>query len=305
MSSQSLPPLLSHPLTAFALSLTQCVLTLGFTSQDSPLRPLGLAPMLAYVYLALRTSQTHRATTHQLYLSMLTGSTASMALQYLDSALLSRWTYTARGPTSALGGQKNLRHSDETGHHHCHRSAGHTAFSSSWSRLVFGWEEAFRARSARSPWEVKNVPSFDPGHPDAVPTKAQFLRRTALRALLSLFVVDVIGYLGRDASMNAVHFARGRIPVFARWRSVTGEELVLRLVSSVLNWATFVCLLQALYDGAAIAVMGLGWGRIERWPPLFNRWTECWSVRRFWGYVTTKSLLPACQTPSSVYLLMG
>ncbi|KAL8920937.1 MAG: hypothetical protein Q9208_005963 [Pyrenodesmia sp. 3 TL-2023] len=183
---------------------------------------LGLAPMLAYVYLALGTSQFHRDTTHQLYLSMLTGSTASMALQYLDSALLSRWTYTARGPTSALGGQKNLRGSGTDHHHRQHSAGGRAAFSS--SRLVFGWEEAFRARSARSPWEVKNVPSFDPRNPDAVvPTKAQFLRRAARRALLSLFAVDVIGYLGRDAGMNAVHFARGRIPVVARWRVCDGR----------------------------------------------------------------------------------
>ncbi|KAL8851921.1 MAG: hypothetical protein Q9221_003132 [Calogaya cf. arnoldii] len=220
MSSQTLHPLLPNPLTAFILSLTQCVLVLGFTSRDSPLRTLGLAPILAYVYLALHASRIHNDNTNQLYLNTLTGSTASIALQYLDSALLSRWAYTARGPTSGLGGQKSLR----DGKIGQHRPVT-TTFT---SRLVFGWEETFRARSARSPWEVKNVPSFDPKRPHAVPTKAQFLRWAALRCLVSFFLVDLVSYLGRDASMNVVYFAHSKIPVFTRWHHVTAEELILR-----------------------------------------------------------------------------
>lgn len=275
MSSQTLHPLLSNPLTAFILSLTQCVLVLGFTSREWPLRTLGLVPMLTYVYLALHASRIHHDTTNQLYLNILAGSTASLTLQYLDSTLLSRWDYTARGPTSGLGGQKSLL----DGKNGQNRSVT-TTFT---SRLVFGWEETFRARSARSPWEVKNVPSFDPKRPHEVPTKAQFLRWAALRCLVSFFLVDLVSYLGRDTSKNAVYFAHSQIPVLTRWHHVTAEQLVLRLVSSVLHWVMAACLLQGLYDGAAIAVIGLGLGRIERWPPLFNRLGECWSIRHFWG----------------------
>ena len=120
-----------------------------------------------------------------------------------------------------------------------------------------------------------------------VPTRAQFLYLSARRCLISLFIVDVISFMGRDATLNSVNFAQNRIPFFARLRSVTTEEILLRVISSVLHWVTFVFLLQALYDIAAILIIALGFGRIERWPPLFNRWTECWSVRQFWGQVTT------------------
>lgn len=44
-----------------------------------------------------------------LHMSIFVGSTMSMLMQYLDSVLLSRWSYEAQGPTSALGGQKPLR----------------------------------------------------------------------------------------------------------------------------------------------------------------------------------------------------
>lgn len=192
-------------------------------------------------------------------------------MQYLDSVLLSRWTYEAQGPTSGLGGQKDLR--EEERRHH-----GNLA-----GRLVWGWEEAFRARSAGTRWEVKNVPAFYPDQPNRVPTKGEFLRWSAVRCFYSLAVVDVISYMGRDASMNDVNFSPGKVPFFSRLGDVMGEEMVLRVVSSVLHWVVFVFLLQGLYDGVAIVVVGLGMGRIERWPPLFNGWGECWSVRRFWG----------------------
>ena len=198
MANPWLSSLLSYPVIPFALSLSLCVLVLGFTSQTSPFRALGLIPMLGCVQLALRIVRTKDDATHQLYMSMLMGSTVSMVMQYLDSVLLSRWSYEAQGPTSALGGQSNLRTSSGAARHDGRRSAG-----MSFSRLVFGWEETFRARSARTPWEVKNVPKFFPDHPGAVPTRAQFLYLSARRCLISLFVVDAISFMGRDATLNS------------------------------------------------------------------------------------------------------
>ena len=231
--------------------------------------------------LALRIVRTKDDNTHQLYMSMLMVSTAGMVMQYLDSVLLSRWSYEAQGPTSALGGQTKLRTLSGAAQHEGRRSVG-----MSFSRLVFGWEETFRSRSTRTPWEVKNVPKFFPDRPEMVPTRAQFLYLSARRCLTSLFIVDVISFMGRDATLNSVNFAQSRIPFFARLQSVTMEEIVLRVISSILHWVTFKFLLQALYDVAAVVIIALGFGRIERWPPLFNRWRECWSVRQFWGQAT-------------------
>ena len=270
--------ILSHPTTPFISSLGLFVLTLGFTSHNSPLRYLGFIPMLACMQLALHTVQVKDESTQPLYMSMLMGSTATMVMQYLDSVLLSRWTYEAQGPTSALGGQANLRKPSDAQQHGKKPRSGTVV-----ERLVFGWEEAFRCRSARTPWEVNHVPKFFPENPDLVPSRLEFLYWTSRRCLVSFLVVDVISFLGRDATSNAINFASSRIPFFSRLQDVTTEELILRLVSSVLNWVTVVYLLQALYDITAVVVIGLGLGRIERWPPLFNSWKECWSVRNFWG----------------------
>ena len=62
--------------------------------------------MLGCLHLAMRTVQDTLGgqDINPLYMSLLMDSTASMMLQYLDSVLLSRWTYQAQGPDSALGG---------------------------------------------------------------------------------------------------------------------------------------------------------------------------------------------------------
>lgn len=244
-----------HVTVAFAASLSLCVLTLGFTSRTSPLRSFGMVLVLGCLFLAWRSVRTTQTNTHQFYTSFLMGSTSSMMLQYLDSALLSCWTYETRGPTSGLGGQTALRTPNENASHLGWKPRSITKVD----RLVFGLEETFRARSAGTRWEVKHVPKFFPDQPNIIPTRRAYLIRAMRRCLLSLLVVDVISFMGRDASMNAINFAPSRVPFFA--------------------------LLQAMYDASAIVVIGLGLGRIERWPPLFGSWTECWSIRQFWGYI--------------------
>ena len=275
MFSQWLGSKFSHPTAPFAASLSLCVLTLGFTSKNSPLRSFGIVPVLGCLFLAWRTAHATQNNTHQFYMSFLIGSTSSIAQQYLDSVLLSCWTYEARGPTSGLGGQRALRTPSD--------ASRKSRSSTILDRTVFGLEETFRARSASTPWEVKHVPNFFPDRPEMVPTRRAYLIRALTRCLLSLLVVDMISYMGRDASMNSINFAPNRVPLFARFGDVHAEEAVLRLISSTLHWVTFVHLLQAMYDALAIVVIGLGFGRIERWPPLFGSWTECWSIRQFWG----------------------
>ena len=271
----------AYPPLPSAISIGIIVLVLGFTLPSSPLRPLGLIPMIGCVQLAAHAIQTLNENINPLYMSIFVGSTTSMLMQYLDSVLLSRWSYEAQGPTSALGGQKPLRTPSSAS-----QPYGNHFLSTFSSRLKFGWEEAFRARSARTPWQVNNVPVFFPDRPKMVPTKTQFLYRMTREFLLSILILDVMSLTGQvqDASIKSVYFASSRVPIFIRLRNVTVEEVILRLMASIMHWVATICLLQIMYGGAAIMVIALDLGRIERWPPLFNSWTECWSVRQFWGY---------------------
>lgn len=116
--------------------------------------------------------------------------------------MLSRWSYEAQGPTSALGGQKPLRTLSRAS-----QPEGNYLLSTLSSRLRFGWEEAFRARSTRTLWQVNHVPSFFPDRPKMVlvPTKTQFLYWMELEFLLSVLIFDVMSLMrqGQDAPMNS------------------------------------------------------------------------------------------------------
>ena len=112
-----------------------------------------------------------------------------------------------------------------------------------------------------------------------------FLYSNVTQLSISLLFLDIVGYLGRDTSMNSVNFASSRVPFFSRFQDVTSKEVVLRLITSFMHWLVTVYLLQAIYDGVAIIVIAFDLGRIERWPPLFGSWTDCWSIRQFWGSV--------------------
>ena len=133
-------------------------------------------------------------------------------MQYLDSVLLSRWSYEAQGPTSALGGQKTLRTSSSAS-----QPEGNYNMFVKYLSLAdeqFGWEEAFRARSTRTPWQVNHIPIFFPGRPKMVPTKTQFPYRLAPEFLLSVLILDVMSLRGQgqDASMNSICFASSQVP---------------------------------------------------------------------------------------------
>ncbi|CAF9935285.1 MAG: hypothetical protein HETSPECPRED_009728 [Heterodermia speciosa] len=277
LTPQTVGILTSLP-TPLALSLSVYILTLGFTSRNSLLRPLGLIPMISCALLAMHTVRAADKSINPLYTSIFSGGCTGMVLQYLDSVMLSRWTYEAQGPTSALGGQKLLRASKVPIEPKKDRHPN--AF---FSRLRFGWDEAFRCRSPRSPWEVKHVPRFFPDRPDREPSKTEFLYMMTKEFFVSVLFLDILSLMGRDVSGNPAKFASSEIPLFTRLPSLSAEVVILRLVSSVMHWVVTAFLLQVMYDAAAIAVVLFDFGRVERWPPLFNSWVECWSIRQFWG----------------------
>lgn len=78
-------------------------------------------------------------------------------------------------------------------------------------------------------------------------------------------------------------FAQSQVPVFSRWRDVTGEEVAVRIGTSFAGWFVSYCGLEAMYDALAIAFVGVGLSEVRAWRPIFGLVRECWSIRQFWG----------------------
>ena len=105
MSILDMIPFLTYPLVPGMLSVSTIAVVLGFSSASSPLRFLGLIPMIIYAIIA---NGGEDGGVNALQISIAIRSTTGMLMKYLDSALLSRCSYEAQGPTSAVGGQKPL-----------------------------------------------------------------------------------------------------------------------------------------------------------------------------------------------------
>lgn len=42
-------------------------------------------------------------------------------------------------------------------------------------------------------------------------------------------------------------------------------------------------IVQFLYCLCGIIMVGSGLGKVDDWPPLYHYWSECYSMRRYWG----------------------
>ena len=82
---------------------------------------------------------------------------------------------------------------------------------------------------------------------------------------------------------NAELFGADKVHVFARWREVRVEELVLRVVNAVMWLLVTWGLFRGVAAGSGVICVWLGISEVRSWKPLFGDVEEAWSVRQFWG----------------------
>lgn len=261
--------LVANPIISNIVTLATVASVLGFTSANSLFRTAVFPILLLWTGAALPHSR--NGVSRNIWASFLASNLLGQCLQYADMALLSRWSYEADGPTSALGGLRNLK-TEASGKH-----------VSKMGRARFGLFATWAARLANSPWEVKNTPPFRAGDPTFVPSRGRFLRDTALKLTACILIIDIVGLVPAKPAQNSILFSGARVPLFARLGEVTGEEAVIRVGVSLLGWLINYCILEAIYDTLAIVFVALGLTGVSQWRPIFGNFEDCRSLRRFWG----------------------
>ena len=261
--------LVANPIVSNIVTLATVASVLGFTSANSLVRTAVFPMLLLWTWAALPHSR--NGVSRSIYASFLASNLLGQCLQYADMALLSRWSYEADGPTSAFGGQRNLKN-EELGMH-----------VSTMGRVRFGLFTTWAARLANSPWEVRNTPPFHAGDAPFVPSRGRFLRDSALKLTACILIIDLVGLVPTQPAQNFILFSGARVPLFARLVDVTSEEALVRVVVSLLVWIINYCILEAIYDTLAIVFVALGLTGVSPWRPIFGNSEDCRSLRRFWG----------------------
>ena len=261
--------LVASPIISNLITLATVASVLGFTSANSLIRTAVFPILLLWTWAALPHSR--NGVNRNIWASFLASNLLGQCLQYADMALLSRWSYEADGPTSALGGQRNLKI----------EASGKPV--STMGRVRFALFTTWAARLANSPWEVKNTPPFRTGDPTFVPSRGRFLRDTALKLSACIIIINLIDLIPAKPAQNSILFSGARVPLFARLWDVTGEEAVVRVGASLLGWFINYCILEAMYDTLAIVFVALRLTGVSAWRPIFGDLQDCRSLRRFWG----------------------
>ena len=265
---------LLHPVTYWILQNAVSIVVVGFTSPASSIRYAVLPPMLTFIWLLLPLYREQMQTKVQA--GFLAVNTMMNVLQYIEMALLSKWSFEthSRGTTLPLEQDvdktENLRSAKKDSNH-----------GSFWQRLRFGYFAIFSTRLCGTRYEVKNIPHFDSRDPAYVPSRAKFLLQNLWTAVLCYLIVDFVAS-SADPAMNHIIYSASKVPLLTRIQDISGRELAIRLVSVLGVWAPgyfFLQLLLAVYTSARVAC---GLDQVEFWRPSFGPLSEAYSIRQFW-----------------------
>ena len=247
----------------------------GFASQASLLRLAGLPLTVLSAY---RQFSHLEQIQHPLARVFLGAASVFAVILYLDAALLSQWTFDARGPTSSLGGLAPVGSKGAT------NLEGQTGVRAPliMERLAFGLRISLQSRFPGTTWAVKNVPSFSRTDINYVPTRIAFLVRHVFRCCLYIFILRLSGKLGKPAE-NPVLFSSAKVPLFMRVREISVLEEKMRLLGTLGYWTVQYLVIEVLYGILATLAVALHFMGVDVWPPVFGCVDEAWSLRKFWG----------------------
>jgi hypothetical protein len=120
-------------------------------------------------------------------------------------------------------------------------------------------------------------------------SRLKFLLHRCAKFVLKYLILEILAI---SPPPKPEDFTAAKEPFFSRLRSINGEELVIRIFSTVGFWVNMYLFISVLYDVLTVFHVGLGIDPPHAWPPAFGNISEAYSVRQFWGCVLFSSQYP-------------
>ena len=272
MDWQNLAPFVFHPVIFLLLENLVIIFILGFTSADSILRPAVLPLLLACAW---KVALTGPGTIHRkVWAALVFGHIILNSLVYVESALISKWTFEAQGPTLSAGPEPlHATHANRKNHD-----------GSFWERCRFGFFVITSTRNTGRSNFVKNTPPFSSDNPNYIPSRAAFLYKKAIIIILSFLILDLASQGGQPLEYNTVNFSAETVPIFkGNGDSLTFEKITLRLLIVLACWVCAYALISAYHGLTSSVLVALGIKDVCLYRPHFGPIGEAYSVRQFWG----------------------
>ena len=259
-----------YPLSLIAIQVISNAVIVGFTAPFSTLRIATLPIIISCVSLTIPACL--RTTGRTLWAALLGAHSASFLLQYIETALLSRWNFDSLGPLETTTVTKE-EDSDPP-------RAKTRRNGSLLQRLRFGLWAASSTRNVRTRFQVKNVPPFVRKDPSFIPSRAQFLRGKVITVILCYLTLDLLT-LKPSTEETAVIFSAANVPVLDR-NNLSVEKLIIRAASSLAFWTSLYCIIELYMSSVALIAVGTGLSEVKYWPPGYGSLRDAYTIRRFW-----------------------
>lgn len=204
--------------------------------------------------------------------AFLAGHTILGVLQFLELALLRRWTFDKEGRD--LLANNTLREKQQERHN-----------ASLYEKLYFGYFVALSNRHTGTPFEeAKSLPPFSSSDPNYIPSRKDFLIKRFVIAVLSYIALDLASMGNRSQHVrNATFRPPEHVSLLTRIGDVSWVELGFRFQYTVGYYAFCYCLIQCYTSILACVMVALQVDKVECWRPNFDVFEKSYSLRQFWG----------------------
>lgn len=281
MNLQGISSFLLHPVIFYLVENLAMILILGFTSPNSILRPAIFPLLLTCVWkvVSICPESIYRIP----WAGIVGGSIIATMFGYIESALISKWSFEAQGPTSSARPEGLVLKRNN-------RSRKAIAITSQthggtfWERFRFGFFVTTSSRNIGTSYVVKNTPPFFTDKPEHIPSRSSFLVRKAIIVVLAFLIIDLTTLGAQPLEHNAVVFSAEAVPILTNsGKNLGGEKILSRFVIVLGYWFCSYLGIDGYMSLINFLYVALGIEDVRFYRPNFGSISEAYSIRQFWG----------------------
>lgn len=157
-----------------------------------------------------------------------------------------------------------------------------------WSRLYWIYQQRiFNPRGS-----LHHLPAFRRHDPSYIPSRTRFLTAQVLKIVLFSILIRAFHVLDQRvywANLRPGDYSAEKEKIIRRLFSASPREYLIRLWLPLQHDAPLFCCLNILHSALGFVGVSLG-GEPSQWRPLFGDCRDCFTVRRYWRYMTLASL---------------
>lgn len=280
--SEGIPKCL-YPISLAASGILINGLVIGFSSPHNTLVRLGALPLI----IAPTWINILRCTKYipnPFLAGVLLSIDCSNVFRYVSLVLLRKWSFENNaGPSLCIdGGEKKdagIHPNEDCKKKKTKEKERQGGF---FQRVMYGLAIANSTRHVGTPYQVKNVPHFSSQDPTYIPTRSNFLFRTASTIATSYLVLNILSASSLHSGGADIYLHPSRIPLLGRLQHVTGREIIARTHAVARHWIstyTVITFLNSTIDFIGVA----SFCAVKDFPPSFGSITEAYTIRQFWG----------------------